>query len=192
MPEKGAKVMPYRVIKTYTGSDLEGMMYQPLFSWVNPGKGAYRVITGDFVSTEDGTGIVHIAPTFGADDQKVANAHGVPALMLLDKEGKERPMVDLQGKYFLLEELDPDFVSEKMDAKAYQEFEGRFVKNSYDEQLTDKDETLDISICMQLKQRGLAFKIEKQSHSYPHCWRTDKPILYYPLDSWFIRSTGWA
>lgn len=190
MPEKGAKVMPYRVIKTYTGSDLEGMMYQPLFSWVNPGKGAYRVITGDFVSTEDGTGIVHIAPTFGADDQKVAKAHGVPALMLLDKEGKERPMVDLQGKYFLLEELDPDFVSEKMDAKAYQEFEGRFVKNSYDEQLTDKDETLDISICMQLKQRGLAFKIEKQSHSYPHCWRTDKPILYYPLDSWFIRSTA--
>lgn len=190
MPEKGAKVMPYRVIKTYTGSDLEGMRYQPLFSWVNPGEGAYRVITGDFVSTEDGTGIVHIAPTFGADDQKVANAHGVPALMLLDKEGKERPMVDLQGKYFLLEELDPDFVSEKMDAKAYQEFEGRFVKNSYDEQLTDKDETLDISICMQLKQRGLAFKIEKQSHSYPHCWRTDKPILYYPLDSWFIRSTA--
>ena len=112
MPEKGAKVMPYRVIKTYTGSDLEGMMYQPLFSWVNPGKGAYRVITGDFVSTEDGTGIVHIAPTFGADDQKVANAHEVPALMLLDKEGKERPMVDLQGKYFLLEELDPDFVCE--------------------------------------------------------------------------------
>ena len=190
MPEKGAKVMPYRVIKTYAGSDLEGMRYQPLFSWVNPGEGAYRVITGDFVSTEDGTGIVHIAPTFGADDQKVANAHGVPALMLLDKEGKERPMVDLQGKYFLLEELDPDFVSEKMDAKAYQEFEGRFVKNSYDEQLTDKDETLDISICMQLKQRGLAFKIEKQSHSYPHCWRTDKPILYYPLDSWFIRSTA--
>lgn len=190
MPEKGAKVMPYRVIKTYTGSDLEGMRYQPLFSWVNPGEGAYRVITGDFVSTEDGTGIVHIAPTFGADDQKVANANGVPALMLLDKEGKARPMVDLQGKYFLLEELDPDFVSEKMDAKAYQEFEGRFVKNSYDEQLTDKDETLDISICMQLKQRGLAFKIEKQSHSYPHCWRTDKPILYYPLDSWFIRSTA--
>lgn len=190
MPEKGAKVMPYRVIKTYTGSELEGMRYQPLFSWVNPGEGAYRVITGDFVSTEDGTGIVHIAPTFGADDQKVANAHGVPALMLLDKEGKERPMVDLQGKYFLLEELDPDFVREKMDAKAYQEFEGRFVKNSYDEQLTDKDETLDISICMQLKQRGLAFKIEKQSHSYPHCWRTDKPILYYPLDSWFIRSTA--
>lgn len=189
-PEKGAKVLPYRVIKSYTGKDLEGMQYKPLFDWVNPGEGAYRVISGDFVSTEDGTGIVHIAPTFGADDQKVANANGVPALMLLDKEGRQRPMVDLEGKYFLLEELDPDFVSNNMDARAYAEYQGRYVKNSYDEDLTEQDETLDISICMQLKQRGLAFKIEKQSHSYPHCWRTDKPVLYYPLDSWFIRSTA--
>lgn len=189
-PEKGAKVMPYRIIKEYVGTDLAGMRYKQLFPWVNPGEGAFRVITGDFVSTEDGTGIVHIAPTFGADDQKVANANGVPGLLMLDKDGKERPMVDLQGKYFLLEELDPDFVDSRMDKQAYGAYAGRYVKNSYDSSLTDKDETLDISICMNLKQRGLAFKIEKQSHSYPHCWRTDKPVLYYPLDSWFIRSTA--
>lgn len=189
-PEKGAKVIPYRIIKEYSGSDLVGMEYQQLFPWVNPGEGAFRVISGDFVSTEDGTGIVHIAPTFGADDQKVAQANGVPGLLMVDKDGKERPMVDLQGKYFLIEELDPEFVAARMDKDAYGEYAGRYVKNGYDPQLSDKDETLDIAICMALKQRRLAFKIEKQSHSYPHCWRTDKPVLYYPLDSWFIRSTA--
>lgn len=189
-PEKGAKVMPYRVIKSYLGSDLVGMEYKPLFDWVKPEEGAYRVIAGDFVSTEDGTGIVHIAPTFGADDQKVANANGIPAMLLLDKEGRQRPMVDLEGKYFLLEDLNPQFVADRINVEAYKEFEGRYVKNSYDKKLTEQDETLDISLCMELKQRGLAFKIEKQSHSYPHCWRTDKPVLYYPLDSWFIRSTA--
>lgn len=189
-PEKGAKVIPYRIVKTYKGSDLEGMEYIQLFPWVTPSAPAFRVITGDFVSTEEGTGIVHIAPTFGADDQRVANSNGIPGLMVVDREGKERPMVDLQGKYFRLQDLDPQFVRDHVDIDAYSKYEGRYVKNGYDDHLSEKDETLDISLSLELKQRGLAFKIEKQSHSYPHCWRTDKPVLYYPLDSWFIRSTA--
>ena len=190
-PEKGAKVMPYRVLpKKWKGSELVGLTYEQLFPWVNPGEGAFRVISGDFVTTEDGTGLVHIAPTFGADDNKVATQTGVPGMLLLAKDGKERPMVDFTGKYYLLEDLDPDFVRERVNVEAYKQYEGRFVKNVYDETIPETEESLDVSLCMELKARGLAFRIEKETHSYPHCWRTDKPILYYPLDSWFIRSTA--
>lgn len=189
-PEKGTKVLPYRIVGRWTGAELDGMTYEQLFPWVNPGEGAFRIITGDFVTTEDGTGIVHTAPTFGADDYRVAQASGVPPLQLLDKEDNLRPMVDLEGKFYRLEDLNPDFVAEKMDAKAYGIYAGRFVKNQYDDTLAEDAESLDISLCMQLKERGQVFRIEKMTHSYPHCWRTDKPILYYPLDSWFIRSTA--
>lgn len=189
-PEKGSKVIPYRKIASFKGRDLDGMKYTPLFDWINPGEGAYKVIVGDFVTTEDGTGIVHIAPTFGADDNRVAKANGVPGMMLVDKDGKERPMVDMSGKYFLLSDLDPEFVKTRVREDEYAKYAGKYVKNSYDSTLGDDDESLDITICMELKQRGQAFRIEKHVHNYPHCWRTDKPVLYYPLDSWFIRSTA--
>lgn len=188
--EKGGKILPYRVVAHFKGTDLEGLKYEQLFAYVNPGKGAFRVILGDYVSTEDGTGIVHIAPTFGADDAFVAKKAGVPALQLIDKNGNKRPMVDLKGRFYKLEDLDEDFKQKHMNVDLYKTYAGRFVKNAYDDKLTDKDETLDISICMELKASGLAFRIEKHVHNYPHCWRTDKPILYYPLDSWFIRSTA--
>lgn len=188
--EKGGKILPYRVVAHFKGTDLEGLKYEQLFAYVNPGEGAFRVILGDYVSTEDGTGIVHIAPTFGADDAFVAKKAGVPALQLIDKNGNKRPMVDLKGRFYKLEDLDEDFKQKHMNVDLYKMYAGRFVKNAYDDKLTDKDETLDISICMELKASGLAFRIEKHVHNYPHCWRTDKPILYYPLDSWFIRSTA--
>lgn len=188
--EKGGKILPYRVVAHFKGTDLEGFKYEQLFAYVNPGEGAFRVILGDYVSTEDGTGIVHIAPTFGADDAFVAKKAGVPALQLIDKNGNKRPMVDLKGRFYKLEDLDEDFKQKHMNVDLYKTYAGRFVKNAYDDKLTDKDETLDISICMELKASGLAFRIEKHVHNYPHCWRTDKPILYYPLDSWFIRSTA--
>jgi isoleucyl-tRNA synthetase len=188
--KKGDKAVPYRVVGEYKGTDLIGMEYEQLMPWVNPGEGAFRVIPGDYVTTEDGTGIVHIAPNFGQDDANVAKAAGVPAIQLLSKKGEWRPMVDLTGKFYPVEELDDEFVRTRMDATLYSEFAGRFVKNDYDPNLTDKDETLDISLCMMMKMHNLAFKIEKHVHSYPHCWRTDKPVLYYPLDSWFIRSTA--
>ena len=188
--EKGGKILPYRVVAHFKGTDLEGLKYEQLFAYVNPGEGAFRVILGDYVSTEDGTGIVHIAPTFGADDAFVAKKAGVPALQLIDKNGNKRPMVDLKGRFYKLEDLDEDFKQKHMNVDLYTTYAGRFVKNAYDDKLTDKDETLDISICMELKASGLAFRIEKHVHNYPHCWRTDKPILYYPLDSWFIRSTA--
>jgi len=180
----------YEVLAKMKGNDLAGMEYEQLIPWVNPGEGAFRVITGDFVTTEDGTGIVHIAPTFGADDDRVAKTNGIPPMLLIDKDGNQRPMVDLTGKFFKLEDLDPAYVAANIDVEAYGEYAGRYVKNAYDDTLTDKDETLDIAICMMLKQQGLVFKIEKHVHNYPHCWRTDKPVLYYPLDSWFIRSTA--
>ena len=188
--EKGGKILPYRVVAHFKGTDLEGLKYEQLFAYVNPGEGAFRVILGDYVSTEDGTGIVHIAPTFGADDAFVAKKAGVPALQLIDKNGNKRPMVDLKGRFYKLEDLDEDFKQKHMNVDLYKTYAGRFVKNAYDDKLTDKDETLDISICMELKASGLAFRIEKHVHNYPHCWRTDKPILYYPLDSWFICSTA--
>ena len=186
----GDKLIPYKVIAEYKGADLVGMEYEQLMPWVNPGEGAFRVIPGDYVTTEDGTGIVHIAPTFGADDAFVAKQAGVPPLHLINKKGETRPMVDFSGKFYLIEELDEAFVAERVNVEAYSEFAGRFVKNAYDANLTDKDETLDVAICMMMKANNLAFKIEKHVHNYPHCWRTDKPVLYYPLDSWFIRSTA--
>ena len=177
--------------ETFKGSTLEGMEYEPLIPFFTPmGEGAFRVILGDYVTTEDGTGIVHIAPTFGADDARVAKAAGIPPMQVMDKNGNLRPTVDLQGKYYLLEDLDADYVAKYVNVEAYAPYAGKFVKNAYDPTLTDKDETLDIALCMMLKQQGLAFKIEKHTHNYPHCWRTDKPVLYYPLDSWFIRSTA--
>ena len=186
----GDKLIPYKVIAEYKGPDLVGMEYEQLIPWVNPGEGAFRVISGDYVTTEDGTGIVHIAPTFGADDAQVAKAAGIPPLQMVNKKGELRPMVDLTGKFYLLDELDDTFVKECVNVDLYQEYAGRFVKNAYDPNLTDKDETLDISICMMMKANNQAFKIEKHVHNYPHCWRTDKPVLYYPLDSWFIKSTA--
>ncbi|MBQ9144146.1 MAG: isoleucine--tRNA ligase, partial [Paludibacteraceae bacterium] len=171
------------------GTDLEGLQYEQLIPWANPGEGAFRIILGDYVTTEDGTGIVHIAPTFGADDAFVAKKAGVPGMVFITKKGEQRPMVDMTGKFFNLEDLDEEFVKNQVHVEAYQPWAGRFVKNAYDPTLTDKDETLDISICIWLKGENKAFRIEKHVHNYPHCWRTDKPVLYYPLDSWFIRST---
>lgn len=186
----GNKLIPFKIVATYKGSELEGMEYEQLMPWVNPGKGAFRVITGDFVSTEEGTGIVHIAPTFGADDNRVAKATGVPPLMLIDRDGNRRPMVDMTGKFYCIEDLDPDFIKENVNVALYSEYAGRYVKNAYSDTLTDDDTTLDIDLCVMLKQQNKVFKIEKHTHSYPHCWRTDKPVLYYPLDSWFIRTTA--
>ena len=186
----GDKLVPYRVVGECMGVDLVDSEYEQLIPWVNPGEGAFRVIQGDYVTTEDGTGIVHIAPTFGADDAFVAKKAGVPGLTMTTAKGETRPMVDMTGKFFLLEDLDADFVKAQVDVEKYNEFAGRFVKNAYDPTLTDQDETLDVAICMMLKQQNLVFRIEKHVHNYPHCWRTDKPVLYYPLDSWFIRTTA--
>ena len=186
----GDKIVPYRVVGEWKGSELVGMHYEQLMPYVNPGEGAFRVIPGDYVSTEDGTGIVHIAPTFGADDAFVAKQAGIPPLQVIEAKGKRCPMVDLKGRFFRIEDLDAAFVRDYVNVDAYKEYAGRFVKNAYDPTLTDKDETLDVALCMDLKSRGLAFKIAKHVHSYPHCWRTDKPVLYYPLDSWFIKSTA--
>ncbi len=171
------------------GTDLVGLEYEQLIPWAKPDGDAFRVIAGDYVTTEDGTGIVHIAPTFGADDAFVAKKAGIAGMVFLTKKWEQRPMVDMTGKFFLLEDLDPDFVAKHIDVEAYKPWAGRFVKNAYDPALTDKDETLDVAICMVLKTSNKAFRIEKHIHTYPHCWRTDKPVLYYPLDSWFIRST---
>ncbi len=171
------------------GTDLVGLEYEQLIPWAKPDGEAFRVIAGDYVTTEDGTGIVHIAPTFGADDAFVAKKAGIAGMVFLTKKGEQRPMVDMTGKFFLLEDLDSDFVAKHIDVEAYKPWAGRFVKNAYDPTLTDKDETLDVAICMVLKASNKAFRIEKHIHTYPHCWRTDKPVLYYPLDSWFIRST---
>ena len=186
----GDKVVPYRVVGEYAGTDLAGMHYEQLQPWVNPGGDAFRVILGDYVTTEDGTGIVHIAPTFGADDAFVAKAAGIPPLQVVDRKGELRPLVDMTGKFYRIEDLDEEFVRRSVSVEAYRPWAGQFVKNAYDPAKTEKDETLDVALCMDLKQRGQAFKIEKHVHSYPHCWRTDKPVLYYPLDSWFIKSTA--
>ncbi len=192
MPEykKGEKFMPFRIVGRYKGTDLVGMEYEQLMPAIKPMGDAFRVIPGDYVTTEDGAGIVHIAPNFGADDAFVAKQAGICPIVLIDKKGNERPVVDLQGKYYLIEDLDPDFVAKYVNVDEWQKFAGRYVKNAYDENLTDKDETLDISICMDLKAQDKAYKIEKHVHNYPHCWRTDKPVLYYPLDSWFIKSSS--
>ena len=208
----GDKLIPFKVVGEYKGTDLVGMEYEQLIPWVKPvetaedgswkeaSDKAFRVIPGDYVTTEDGTGIVHIAPTFGADDANVARAAGIPSLFMINKKGETRPMVDLTGKFYLMDELDEIFVNECIDVEKYKEYQGRWVKNAYDPQFTvdgkydekaaQAAESLDVYICMMLKQSGLAFKMEKHVHNYPHCWRTDKPVLYYPLDSWFIRSTA--
>ncbi|HPQ12865.1 MAG TPA: isoleucine--tRNA ligase, partial [Paludibacteraceae bacterium] len=201
--QPGDKNIPYRILDEFKGSELVGIRYEQIIPWVNPGENAFRVIAGDFVSTEEGTGIVHIAPTFGADDDRVAKQNNIPPMLLLDKDGNKQPMVDRTGKFFKLEDLDPEFVSKNVNISLYREYAGRYVKNEYisafePENQSDKnssgekteDSTLDIDLCVMLKQQGLVFKIEKYTHSYPHCWRTDKPVLYYPLDSWFIKTTA--
>jgi len=188
-----------KIIAEYKGQDLVGTEYEQLFPWVNPGEGAFRVIAGDYVTTEDGTGIVHIAPTFGADDKRVAEAAGIPGMYLLTREYGWRPMVDFTGKFWRIEDLDEEFVCTRVDRELYGKYAGQWVKNAFDPQFTtegkydeaaaQKAETLDIRLCIELKQNGHNFRTEKHVHNYPHCWRTDKPVIYYPLDSWFIRST---
>ena len=207
----GDKVIPFEVVGKWKGTDLEGMRYEQLLPWVKPveadeqgnwkeaSEKAFRVILGDYVTVEDGTGIVHIAPTFGADDAFVARQAGIPSLFMINKRGETRPMVDFTGKFYLTEELDEKFAKECVE-ESYKEYEGRFVKNAYDPQFTvdgryDEKaaaaaENLDIYISIKLKESNKVFKIEKHTHNYPHCWRTDKPVLYYPLDSWFIRTTA--
>ena len=233
--KQGDKVIPYRVIGSYKGSELVGIHYHQLMPWVKPSakldnnaaefvtrfaeahpenvftsengkerfvemsKEAFRVIPGDYVTTEDGAGIVHIANTFGADDAKVANDAGIPPVVLINKKGETRPMVDLQGKYYTVDELDNNFVAKCVDVEAYQHHAGDYVKNAYalefnvngyDEKAANAAEDLNLIIALEMKAEGTAFKIEKHVHNYPHCWRTDKPVLYYPLDSWFIKSTA--
>ena len=193
----GDKLVPYKILAECDGKDLEGLVYEQLIPWVNPGEGAFRVLTGDFVTTGEGTGIVHTAPTFGADDDRVSKANGVPPLLLIDKDGNRQPMVDRRGRFFRIEDLDPAFVKERVNVDLYKEYAGRYVKNEYESLPPTPSQgggeasaSLDIDLCVMLKQQGKAFKIEKYVHSYPHCWRTDKPVLYYPLDSWFIRTTA--
>lgn len=232
--KQGDKVVPYRIVANYMGSDLVGMQYKQLMPWIkplekvdanaapfvkeyaeaNPNKcfavgndkfveleeKAFRVIPGDYVTTEDGTGIVHIAPTFGADDAKVAKAAEIPSLFMINMKGETRPMVDLTGKYYTLDECAQEFIDSCVNVDAYSNHAGDYVKNAYDpqfnpggkfdEQAAQKAEDLNVVICMEMKQEGVAFKIEKHVHNYPHCWRTDKPVLYYPLDSWFIKTTA--
>ncbi len=186
----GDKKLPYEVLGTCKGKDLAGLYYEPLIPWVKPDGDGFRVIPGDYVTTEDGTGIVHIAPTFGADDNRVAKQTNIPPLHLIDKDGKAQPMVDKTGKFFLLEDLDPEWVKTHVNAEEYAKYAGKFVKNAYDATKTDKDISLDVEIVIMLKEQGKLFKSEKHTHNYPHCWRTDKPVLYYPLDSWFIKTTA--
>ncbi len=186
----GDKKLPYRVLKLFKGKDFEGVRYKQLIPWVKPMGDAFRVITGDFVTTEDGTGIVHIAPTFGADDDRVAKTSGIVPLLLVDSDGIKRPMVDLRGRFYTIEDLDPDFVKTNVDVSLYAEYAGRYVKNDYDESLPNDAPSLDVDIAVMLKKENKAFRVEKYTHNYPHCWRTDKPVLYYPLDSWFIRTTA--
>ena len=187
----GDKNIPFRVIdKTWRGAELVGIRYEQLIPWVKTSDNAFKVVTGDFVTTEDGTGIVHTAPTFGADDAKIGKENDVPGLTLTDKEGNVRPMVDLTGRFFRVEDLDPAFVRDYVNVELYSPYAGRYVKNEYDDSLTGEDATLDVDLSVMLKLQNRAFRIEKYVHSYPHCWRTDKPVLYYPLDSWFVRTTA--
>ncbi|WP_167617155.1 isoleucine--tRNA ligase [Maribellus sediminis] len=186
----GDKNLPYKVLAEYSGEELKGVQYEQLIDWVKPEGKAFEVITGDFVTIEDGTGIVHIAPTFGADDDRVAKQHGISPLIVVDTDGKNQALVDRKGRFYPTIDLDPAFVEKYVNVESYHEFAGRSVKNEYDDKLDDDASTVDIDISVMLKQQNKAFKIEKHIHSYPHCWRTDKPVLYYPLDSWFIKSTA--
>src|SRR5574344_1663478 len=188
---QGDKVVPYKVLDgSFKGSELVGIKYVQLIPWFKPLEGeAFRVISGDYVSTEEGTGIVHIAPTFGADDKKVAANFGIPPMQVLDKDGNRQAQVDRDGRFYPIEDLDPEYV-EKFVSPEYKEYAGRYVKNAYDDSLPKDAPTLDVDMCMMMKADGRAFKIMKHVHSYPHSWRTDKPVLYYPLDSWFIKATA--
>lgn len=186
----GSKI-PFEVLEgSFKGTELAGISYEQLIPWINPGEGAFRVILGDYVTIEDGTGIVHIAPTFGADDDKVAKAAGVPPLRVEDVAGVMQAQVDRTGRMYRIEDLSEDFVAKNVNVELYKEFAGRYVKNAYDPEATADTTTLDVDLCVMLKKENKAFKIEKHTHNYPHCWRTDKPVLYYPLNSWFIRSTA--
>lgn len=184
----------YKIVSECKGKDLEGLRYEQLIPWVKPtevsDKGSFRIILGDYVTTEDGTGIVHIAPTFGADDARVAKKAGIGDLLLFDRDGKQLPMVDKQGRFAPVEDLDPEWVKNNVDVEVYSKYAGKFVKNAYDPTKGEKDMSLDVELVIMLKEQGKLFKSEKHTHSYPHCWRTDKPVLYYPLDSWFIRTTA--
>lgn len=182
--------IPFEVLPgEMKGSELVGMRYEQLIPWFRPDEGAFRVISGDYVSTEEGTGIVHIAPTFGADDAKVAKAAGVPGLVVIDRNGDPQAQVDPRGRFYRVEDLDPEYVKERVSDE-YREWAGRYVKNAYDDSLPADAPTLDVDLCVMMKATGKVFRIEKHVHSYPHCWRTDKPVLYYPLNSWFIRTTA--
>ena len=188
------KCPEYKIVGECKGRDLEGLRYEQLIPWVKPrevsDQGSFRIILGDYVTTEDGTGIVHIAPTFGADDARVAKKAGIGELLLFDRDGKQLPMVDKRGRFAPIEDLDPAWVKENMNTELYGQYAGKFVKNAYDPTKTEKDMSLDVELVIMLKGEGKLFKSEKHTHSYPHCWRTDKPVLYYPLDSWFIRTTA--
>lgn len=186
----GDKKIPFKVLEEFPGSRLEGINYEQLIDWVRPDSGAFRVLPGDFVTTEDGTGIVHIAPTFGADDYKIGKEYGVPPMLLKMKDGSYGPMVDRKGYMVPISDLDEDFIRERVNIDTYSGFAGRPVKNEYDESSGQSADTIDVDIAVNLKQNGKVFRIEKMVHSYPHCWRTDKPVLYYPLDAWFIRTTA--
>ena len=187
---QGDKIVPYKVLDgVFKGSDLVGIRYHQLIPWFRPDGDAFRVIPGDYVTTEDGTGIVHIAPTFGADDKRVAAASGIAAIMPLDKDGNRRAQVDLAGRFFRLEDMDPRYVAESVDP-SYREFAGRYVKNAFDDTLPADAPTLDLDLCLMMKADGRLFRMQKHVHSYPHSWRTDKPVLYYPLDSWFIKASA--
>ncbi len=188
--KEGDKNIPYAVLANYTGKQLIGIKYEQLLPFARPDGKAFEVISGDYVTTSDGTGIVHIAPDFGADDARVARNYGIVPLMFVDRNGKQQPMVDRRGRFFLIDDLDPQYVKDFLHVDAYAEFAGRYVKNAYDDTLAPDATSLDLDLCMKLKAEGKAFKIAKHVHSYPHCWRTDKPVLYYPLDSWFIKTTA--
>ncbi len=186
---EGNKDIPYQVLDEFNGSVLKGINYEQLIGWIKPSREAFRVLPGDFVTTEEGTGIVHIAPTFGADDFKIARQYDIPPLTVIDKDGQSNPMVDKKGRFYSVENLDSRFVADYVDVDDYKPFAGRYVKNEYDDSLPPDDPTLDVDIAVYLKKANKVFRIEKYVHNYPHCWRTDKPVLYYPLDSWFIRTT---
>ncbi len=203
-PDEKSKLLHGRIIKECKGTALEGIAYEQLIPWVKPTvvnaaeqthrtaekNEAFRIILGDYVTTEDGTGIVHIAPTFGADDARVAKKGGIADLLMYDTDGKQAPMVDRTGKFWKVEDLDPAWAKDNVNLELYNQYAGKFVKNAYDPAKTEKDMSLDVELVVMLKEQGKLFRSEKHTHSYPHCWRTDKPVLYYPLDSWFIRTTA--
>ena len=186
----GNKHVPFKILTTVMGGVLEGLSYEQLIDWVKPEGKSFKVLLGDFVTTEEGTGVVHTSPTFGADDYRVALANDIASLIVIDKDGNEQPLVDRTGRFFRIKDLDEGFVMNQVNLETYGAFEGKYVKNEYDETKSEKDPTIDVDIVVQLKTENKAFRIEKHIHNYPHCWRTDKPILYYPLDSWFVRTTA--